>query len=47
MFCLFVCVEATIFQSYRDGATASWVADQYFRGVEYLAQGHNTGCGRF
>ena len=44
---LFVCVEALrpsqqIFQSCRDGATASWVINQYFRGVKCLAQGHNT-----
>ena len=26
----------------RDGATASWVINQYFRGVKCLAQGHNT-----
>ena len=40
----FVCVEAqsTIFQSCRDGATASWVINQNFRGVKCLAQGHNT-----
>ena len=40
----FVCVEAsqsTIFQSCRDGATASWVINQYFQGVKCLAQGHN------
>ena len=46
--CLFVCLcwgltsQSTIFQSCRDGATASWVINQYFRGVKYLAQGHNT-----
>ena len=46
--CLFVCLcwgltsQSTIFQSYRDGATASWVINQYFRGVKCLAQGHNT-----
>ena len=34
--------QSTIFQSYRDGATASWVINQYFRGVKCLAQGHNT-----
>ena len=45
---LFVCLcwgltsQSTIFQSYRDGATASWVINQYFRGVKCLAQGHNT-----
>ena len=33
---------ATIFQSCRDGAIASWVINQYFRGVKCLAQGHNT-----
>ena len=31
-----------MFQSCRDGATASWVIYQYFRGVKCLAQGHNT-----
>ena len=30
------------FQSCRDGATTSWVINQYFRGVKCLAQGHNT-----
>ena len=30
------------FQSCRDGAIASWVINQYFRGVKCLAQGHNT-----
>ena len=46
--CLFVCLcwgltsQLTIFQSCRDGATASWVINQYFRGVKCLAQGHNT-----
>ena len=34
--------QSTIFQSCRDGATASWVINQYFRGVQCLAQGHNT-----
>ena len=34
--------QSTIFQSCRDGATASWVNNQYFRGVKCLAQGHNT-----
>ena len=44
----FVCLcwgltsQSTIFQSCRDGATASWVINQYFRGVNCLAQGHNT-----
>ena len=33
--------QSTIFQSYRDGAIASWVINQYFRGVKCLAQGHN------
>ena len=33
--------QSTIFQSCRDGATASWVINQYFRGVKCLAQGHN------
>ena len=31
-----------MFQSCRDGAIASWVINQYFRGVKCLAQGHNT-----
>ena len=45
---LFVCLcwgltsQSTIFQSCWDGATASWVINQYFRGVKCLAQGHNT-----
>ena len=34
--------QSTIFQSCRDGATASWVINQYFRWVKCLAQGHNT-----
>ena len=34
--------QSTIFQSCRDGAIASWVSNQYFRGVKCLAQGHNT-----
>ena len=34
--------QSTIFQSCRDGAIASWVFNQYFRGVKCLAQGHNT-----
>ena len=44
----FVCLcwglmsQSTIFQSCRDGATASWVINQYFQGVKCLAQGHNT-----
>ena len=44
----FVCLcwgltsQSTIFQSCRDGATASWVINQYFRGVKCLAQGHKT-----
>ena len=48
IFGLFVCLcwglmsQSTIFQSCRDGATASWVINQYFRGVKCLAQGHNT-----
>ena len=47
-FFLFFCLcwgltsQSTIFQSYRDGATASWVINQYFRGVKCLAQRHNT-----
>ena len=46
--CLFVLFELRLnvpvnnFQSCRDGATASWVINQYFRGVKCLAQGHNT-----
>ena len=45
---LFVCLcwglmsQSTIFQSCWDGATASWVINQYFQGVKCLAQGHNT-----
>ena len=34
--------QSKIFQSCRDGAIASWVINQYFRGVKCLAQGHNT-----
>ena len=34
--------QSTIFQSCRDGATASWVINQYIRGVKCFAQGHNT-----
>ena len=34
--------QSTIFQSCGDGAIASWVINQYFRGVKFLAQGHNT-----
>ena len=34
--------QSTIFQSCQDGAIASWVFNQYFRGVKCLAQGHNT-----
>ena len=34
--------QSTIFQSCRDGATASWVINQSFLGVKCLAQGHNT-----
>ena len=34
--------QSTIFQSCRDGTIASWVLNQYFRGVKCLAQGHNT-----
>ena len=34
--------QSSIFQSCGDGATASWVINQYFRGVKCLAQGHNT-----
>ena len=43
--CLFVLrlnVPVNNFQSCRDGATASWVINQYFQGVKCLAQGHNT-----
>ena len=45
---MFVCLcwgltsQSTIFQSCRDGATTSWVVNQYFWGVKCLAQGHNT-----
>ena len=34
--------QSTIFQLCWDGAIASWVFNQYFRGVKCLAQGHNT-----
>ena len=34
--------QSTIFQLCWDGAIASWVINQYFRGVKCLAQGHNT-----
>ena len=34
--------QSIIFQSCQDGAIASWVINQYFRGVKCLAQGHNT-----
>ena len=34
--------QSTIFQSCRDEAIASWVINQYFRGVKCLAQGYNT-----
>ena len=30
------------FSVMSDGAIASWVINQYFRGVKCLAQGHNT-----
>ena len=33
--------QSTIFQSCRNVAIASWVINQYFRGVKCLAQGHN------
>ena len=39
---LHITSKSTIFQSCRDGATASWVINQYFRGVKCFAQGHNT-----
>ena len=39
--------QSTIFQSCRDGAAASWVINQYFRGVKCLAQGHNTAAVSF
>ena len=48
LFVIIVCLcwgltsQSTIFQSCWDGATASWVINQYFRGVKCLAQGHNT-----
>ena len=35
-------VPVNNFQSCRDGAIASWVINQYFRGVKCLAEGHNT-----
>ena len=41
-FCWGLTSQSTIFQSCRDGAIASWVINQYFRGVKCLAQGHNT-----
>ena len=45
-FCCWLCwgltSQSTIFQLFRDGAIASWVIYQYFRGVKCLAQGHNT-----
>ena len=34
--------QSTIFQLCRDGATASWLINQYFWGVKCLAQGHST-----
>ena len=34
--------QSTIFQLCWDGVIASWVINQYFRGVKCLAQGHNT-----
>ena len=43
--CLFVLrlnIPVNNFSSCRDGAIASWVINQYFRGVKCLAQGHNT-----
>ena len=40
--CGWLTSQSTIFQSCRDGAIASWVINQYFRGVKCLAQGHNT-----
>ena len=40
--CVGLTSQSTIFQSCRDGAIASWVINQYFRGVKCLAQGHNT-----
>ena len=42
MLCWGLTSQSTIFQSCRDGAIASWVINQYFRGVKCLAQGHNT-----
>ena len=45
---MFVCLcwgltsQSTIFQSCWDEAIASWVINQYFRGVKCLAQGHTT-----
>ena len=41
-FCWGLTSQSTIFQSCRDGAIASWVINQYFRGVKCLAQGHNS-----
>ena len=43
--CLFVLrlnVPVNNFSVMLDGAIASWVINQYFRGVKCLAQGHNT-----
>ena len=34
--------HSTIFESYLDGATASWVLSQYYGVLMCLAQGHNT-----
>ena len=42
LFCWGLTSQSTIFQSCRDGATTSWVINQYFWGVKCLAQGHNT-----
>ena len=41
---LFACVRPRqhIFQSCRNGATACWVMNHYFRGLKCLTQGHIT-----
>ena len=49
----FVCLcwgltsQSTIFQSYRDGGTASWVINQYFRGGKVSCSRTQHGGGRF
>ena len=41
MFVLRLNVPVNNFSVMSDGATASWVINQYFQGVKCLAQGHN------